>query len=110
MNFFFRLINDEDRLRFFELVKSCSQSAFKVDLAKILFPHVLGGSSVVEDEHLRTLCFGDYMHPEADKRTYDEIPDLSLLTKGWHFLPTVRTSGSSICYHMCFVPQPWSIT
>ena len=79
---FSRLINDEDRLRFFELVKSCSQSAFKVDLAKILFPHVLGGSSVVEDEHLRTLCFGDYMHPEADKRTYDEIPDLSLLTKG----------------------------
>ena len=77
-----RLINDEDRLKFFELVKSCSQAAFKVDLAKILFPHVLGGSSVVEDEHLRTLCFGDYMHPEVDKRTYDEIPDLSLLTKG----------------------------
>ena len=79
---FHRLINDEDRLKFFELVKSCSQAAFKVDLAKILFPHVLGGSSVVEDEHLRTLCFGDYMHPEVDKRTYDEIPDLSLLTKG----------------------------
>ena len=79
--------NDEDRQTFFELVKGCSQSAFKVDLTKILFPHVLGGSSVVEDEHLRTLCFGDYMHPEADKKIYDEIPDVSLLTKAMeHYL------------------------
>ncbi len=44
-------------------VKTNSQSAFKVDLAKILFPHMMGGASVVTDEHLRSLCFGDYMHP-----------------------------------------------
>ena len=57
---------------------------------KILFPHVLGGSSVVEDEHLRSLCFGDYMHPEAEKKIYDEIPDVTLLTKAMdHYLKVV---------------------
>ena len=58
-----------------------------MELVKILFPHVLGGSSVVEDEHLRSLCFGDYMHPEAEKKIYDEIPDVTLLTKAMdHYL------------------------
>ena len=56
---------------------------------KILFPHVLGGSSVVEDEHLRSLCFGDYMHPEAEKKIYDEIPDVTLLTKAMDHYPKV---------------------
>ncbi len=46
-----------------------------------MFPHVMAGSSVVTDEHLRSLCFGDYMHPEVEKRVYDEIPDVTLLTK-----------------------------
>ena len=64
---------------------------------KILFPHVLGGSSVVEDEHLRSLCFGDYMHPEAEKKIYDEIPDVTLLTKAMdHYLKVVFFSLS---YH-----------
>ena len=85
--FYDRLVEVEDRKQFFGIVKACSQSAFKVDLVKILFPHVLGGSSVVEDEHLRCLCFGDYMHPEADKKIYDEIPDASLQTKAMeHYL------------------------
>ena len=51
---------------------------------------MLGGSSVVEDEHLRSLCFGDYMHPEAEKKIYDEIPDVTLLTKAMdHYLKVV---------------------
>ena len=71
-------------------VKKYAQSFFKVELVKILFPHVLGGSSVVEDEHLRSLCFGDYMHPEAEKKIYDEIPDVTLLTKAMdHYLKVV---------------------
>ena len=71
-------------------VRKYAQSFFKVELVKILFPHVLGGSSVVEDEHLRSLCFGDYMHPEAEKKVYDEIPDVSLLTKAMdHYLKVV---------------------
>ena len=66
--FYDRMVDEDDRISFFNLVKSNGQDQFKVDLTKILFPHVLGGSSVVSDEHLRTICFGDYMHPEAEKK------------------------------------------
>lgn len=56
-------------------------------MSKILFPHMLGGSSVVNDEHLRSLFFGDYMYPEVENKIYDEIPDANLLTKAMeHYL------------------------
>ena len=52
-----------------------------------MFPHVLGGSSIVTDEHMQSVCFGDYMHPEAEKKIYDEIPDMSLLSQAMeHYL------------------------
>ena len=66
--FYDRMVDEDDRVSFFNLVKANGQDQFKVDLTKILFPHVLGGASVVTDEHLRTICFGDYMHPEAEKK------------------------------------------
>lgn len=66
--FYDRMVDEDDRKTFFSLVKQNCQNYYKVDLSKILFPHVLAGSSVVTDEHLRTICFGDYMHPEADKK------------------------------------------
>ena len=34
---------------------------------------MLAGSSVVNDEHLRSIFFGDYMFPEADAKIYDEV-------------------------------------
>ena len=66
--FYDRMVDYEDRRTFFKLVKQNCQSHFKVDLVKILFPHVLAGESVVTDEHVRTICFGDFMHPEAEKK------------------------------------------
>ena len=85
--FYDRLVDDEDRNDFFEVVKRFCQEEFKVDLGKTLFPHVMAGASVVTDDHLRSLCFGDYMYPEAEKRVYDEIPDVTLLTKAMeHYL------------------------
>ena len=85
--FYDRLIDDTDRKSFFSMVKSKCQRFFKVDLSKILFPHMLGGSSVVNDEHLQSLFFGDYMYPEVEAKIYDEIPDANLLTKAMeHYL------------------------
>ena len=98
--FYDRLIDEKDRKKFFDMVKSKCQKYFKVplvekqsqnlaskhthpllmtiikcqvDLSKILFPHMLAGSSVVNDEHLRSIFFGDYMFPEADAKIYDEV-------------------------------------
>ena len=57
---------------------------------------MMGGATVVTDEHLRSLCFGDYMHPEAEKKVYDEIPDTSLLTKAMeHYLKEYNTISKS---------------
>lgn len=77
--FYDRLVDDEDRQAFFTLVKRTCHSEFKVDLSKILFPHVMGGSSVVTNDHLGSLCFGDFMQQEVEKRVYDEIPDTATL-------------------------------
>ena len=78
-----------------------------MELVKILFPHVLGGSSVVEDEHLRSLCFGDYMHPEAEKKIYDEIPDVTLLTKAMdHYLKVLTLFLLSLPM-IFFLPLMW---
>ena len=94
--FYDRMVDEDDRKTFFNIVKQNCQSHYKVDLTKILFPHVLAGSSVVNDEHLRTICFGDYMHPEADKKTYDEIPDVTLLTKAMeHYLKEYNNASKA---------------
>ena len=85
--FYDRLIDDKDRKIYFNLVKSKCQRFFKVDLSKILFPHMMAGSSSVTDDHLRSLFFGDYMYPEVETKIYDEIPDANLLTKAMeHYL------------------------
>jgi dynein heavy chain len=92
--FYDRLVDDADRSQFFEFVRVICQdpNTFNVDLSKILFPHMMAGASVVTDEHLRSLCFGDYMHPEVEKKVYDEIPDVSLLTKAMeHYLKQYNT-------------------
>ncbi|CAB4069325.1 DNAH [Lepeophtheirus salmonis] len=93
--FYDRLVNDDDRNMFFKIIKHHVQVEFKVDLSKILFPHTLSGASIVADEHLRSLCFGDYMHPEVENKIYDEVPDVSLLTKAMeHYLQEYNASGS----------------
>ena len=90
--FYDRLVDDQDRQLFFNLVRRHCQSEFKVDLSKVLFPHVMAGATMVTDDHVKSICFGDYMHPETDKKTYDEIPDLTLLTKAMeHYLKEYNT-------------------
>ena len=52
------------------------QNHFKQNLDKLL-GH-LSKSGTVEDEHVRSLFFGDYMNPE--NKVYDEVTDLKELT------------------------------
>ncbi|GAB1599972.1 hypothetical protein Ahia01_000274700 [Argonauta hians] len=76
--FYDRLVDDEDRLMFFSLVKDSCQNNFKVNIDKIL-GH-LSKSTKVKDSDIRNLFFGDYGKPD-DKSGYDEIQDLKELTK-----------------------------
>ncbi|XP_022235690.1 dynein heavy chain 3, axonemal-like, partial [Limulus polyphemus] len=76
--FYDRLIDDSDRQTFFNIVKDTTQSCFKQNLDKVL-SH-LTPSGKLKDDHIRNLFFGDYMHPDAELKVYDEVTDLNYLT------------------------------
>eukprot|EP00117_Sycon_ciliatum_P023820 scpid1450/ scgid20157/ Dynein heavy chain 3, axonemal; Axonemal beta dynein heavy chain 3; Ciliary dynein heavy chain 3 len=77
--FYDRLVDDGDRVMFFGMMKEQVNEHFKVTLDK-LFLHLATPGKALEDDNMRSLFFGDYMSPEADVKTYDEVADLSELT------------------------------
>ncbi|XP_053480111.1 dynein axonemal heavy chain 3-like [Ictalurus furcatus] len=74
-----RLIDNEDRKTFFEIVQERTSTYFKQTLNKLLCHLSLSGN--VSDETIRSLFFGDYATPDSDmSRSYNEIRDLCSLT------------------------------
>ena len=73
-----RLTDENDKLKFFEIVKDTTQQQFKVSLEKLL--RHLAPRGQLEDDHIRGLFFGDYMG-SGDNRVYDEVTDFSKLTE-----------------------------
>ncbi|XP_060776842.1 dynein axonemal heavy chain 3 [Neoarius graeffei] len=74
-----RLIDNEDRKMFFNIVQERTSTYFKQTLDKLLCH--LSPSGSVSDESIRSLFFGDYATLDLDaNRTYDEIRDLPSLT------------------------------
>uniref|UniRef100_A0A8C7GW60 Dynein axonemal heavy chain 3 n=1 Tax=Oncorhynchus kisutch TaxID=8019 RepID=A0A8C7GW60_ONCKI len=63
--FYDRLIDNEDRETFFNIVKERTSGYF---------------NGKVVDETIRSLFFGDYAKPDSDAKAYDEITDLHALT------------------------------
>ncbi|XP_040611383.1 dynein heavy chain 3, axonemal [Mesocricetus auratus] len=76
--FYDRLIDNEDRQTFFNLVKETTSNCFKQSMEKVLIHLSLTGKIV--DDNIRSLFFGDFLKPESDQKIYDEITDLKLLT------------------------------
>ncbi|XP_032303513.1 dynein heavy chain 3, axonemal isoform X3 [Coturnix japonica] len=76
--FYDRLIDEEDREVFFQMVKQTTTDSFKQDLDKVL-GH-LSPTGEVTDDHIRSLFFGDYLEPDSSTKAYDEITDLEQLT------------------------------
>ncbi|XP_012937339.1 dynein heavy chain 3, axonemal [Aplysia californica] len=74
--FYDRLIDDDDRNMFFNIVKNNCQDSFKQNIDKILGHLSLSGKVV--DDDIRSLFFGDYLNPE--NKVYKEITDLKELT------------------------------
>ena len=60
-------------------MKEVTQSQFKTSIDKVLGHLTMSGN--VKDDHIRSLFFGDYMLPDADKRIYNEVTDLKELTR-----------------------------
>ncbi|XP_078413797.1 dynein axonemal heavy chain 3 [Cetorhinus maximus] len=76
--FYDRLIADDDRQTFFNIIKQTTSNFFKQSVDKVL-SH-LTPSGKVTDDNIRSLFFGDYLKPEANVKAYDEIVDLKQLT------------------------------
>nr|XP_036848129.1 dynein heavy chain 3, axonemal [Manis javanica] len=73
-----RLIDNEDRQVFFNMVKETTSSCFKQTMEKVLIH--LSPTGKIIDDNIRSLFFGDFFKPESDKKIYDEITDLKQLT------------------------------
>jgi dynein heavy chain, axonemal len=77
--FYDRLIDEKDYKWLIETIRGCFKDIFKESFDS-LFEHLAnngqgGGSGRVSEEDLRSLMFGDFMHPdlESDERYYEEI-------------------------------------
>ena len=74
-----RLINEDDKIKFFDIVKETTQNQFKVSVDKLL--RHLAPHGVLEDDSIRSLFFGDYMSSGGDNKDYDEVTDLNKLSE-----------------------------
>ncbi|XP_043082022.1 dynein axonemal heavy chain 3 [Puntigrus tetrazona] len=81
--FYDRLIDSDDREKFFNIVKERTAAYFKQSIDKLLCHLTLSGK--VEDDSIRGLFFGDYAKPDSASKPYDEITDLSTLTEVMDF-------------------------
>ncbi|XP_072168572.1 dynein axonemal heavy chain 3-like [Diadema setosum] len=81
--FYDRLIDDKDRITFFEIVKETTQSMFKQSMDKVL-SHLTPSGKLIDD-NIRSLFFGDFGNPDSDDKTYNEITNLKELTGTMEF-------------------------
>ncbi|KAG7500858.1 dynein heavy chain 3, axonemal [Solea senegalensis] len=75
--FYDRLISEDDKETFFNIVKERTMKFFRQSMEQLL-GHLSEDGNVV-DECIRSLFFGDYAMPDSDIKVYDEITDLNLL-------------------------------
>ncbi|XP_054256854.1 dynein axonemal heavy chain 3 [Macrosteles quadrilineatus] len=79
--FYDRLVDQEDREKLFDVVKTACQRHIRTPLDKLLADLIPEGEAKLQVDHLRSLFFGNYMEPDADPKIYDEVTDLQLLTE-----------------------------
>ncbi|XP_062444589.1 dynein axonemal heavy chain 3 [Rhea pennata] len=76
--FYDRLVDQEDRKVFFQMVKETTSNSFKQSIDKVL-SH-LSPTGKISDDNIRSLFFGDYLKPDSNVKVYDEITNLKQLT------------------------------
>ncbi|XP_033114673.1 dynein heavy chain 3, axonemal-like isoform X5 [Anneissia japonica] len=87
--FYDRLVDEDDRQTFFKIIKTVVQSQFKEKMNAV-FSHLSDAKEVnddsmrsdtmeIDDHHLRSLFFGDYVKTNDDDKVYNEITDFIAL-------------------------------
>ncbi|MGH0152038.1 UNVERIFIED_CONTAM: hypothetical protein FKN15_073253 [Acipenser sinensis] len=71
------LVDSKDRLWLYKLMKDIVKEHFKENFDSV-FEHLKQGSAPLCEEDMRSLLFGDYMHPdlEEEERLYAEVPSV----------------------------------
>ncbi|OXB58804.1 hypothetical protein ASZ78_016002 [Callipepla squamata] len=72
-----RLVDEEDREVFFQMVKKTTSNSFKQSLDKVL-SH-LSPTGEVADDHIRSLFFGDYLKPDSNDYNNTSRAPMSLV-------------------------------
>lgn len=76
--FYDRLVDETDRLFFFDLIKDTTKKQFGKDMGS-LFRHIVPTGKLCDD-NIRSLFFGDYMTPDAADKIYNEVLEVNTLT------------------------------
>ena len=78
--FYDRLVDDQDRAFFFDLIKDACKKQFNKEMSGLM-QHLTPDGGKLQDDDIRSLFFGDYMTPDAPDRIYDEVQGVDSLTK-----------------------------
>ncbi|NXU08026.1 DYH3 protein, partial [Pardalotus punctatus] len=90
--FYDRLVDEDDKNIFFQMVQETTLNNFKQNFNKVL-GH-LSTTGNVTDDNVRALFFGDYLKPSSTVKVYDEITDLKELTRVMeHYLEEYNTTS-----------------
>lgn len=76
--FYDRLIDESDRLFFFNLIGETTKKQFNKDINALLKHLVPSGK--LTDDHVRSLFFGDYINPDSPDKIYNEVTEIDTLT------------------------------
>lgn len=68
-----RLVQDEDRNKLFEIMKTASYDCLRQPMDVYLSDLMSAEESFLNSDHLRNLFYGNYMDPDSDKKIYDEV-------------------------------------
>lgn len=78
-----RFTSTEDNDRLLKTMNAACKDNFKIDFVKAMGRRVssLGANAGVTNDVMRTLVFGNFMEPDAEQKSYDEIDDWTKLEK-----------------------------
>lgn len=74
-----RLIDDNDRIQLFDIMKFASYNYLRQPMDIYLSDLMSDEESSLTYIHLRNLFYGNYMDPDSDKKIYDEVHSEKLL-------------------------------
>lgn len=74
-----RLVDDDDRDKLFEIMKTVSHTCLRQPMDVFLSDLMPVEESVLNSHHLRNLFYGNYMDIDNEKKIYDEVHSEKLL-------------------------------